>query len=81
MEIIPCDLKKGLMIPIPKAGKDHIVKDNNRGITLLPAIYKILENVLINREKEWFVSNTNSLQSARIVIELLIMYTRVNANI
>ena len=35
LEIIPKFYKKGLIVPIPKANKDHTIKDNNRGITLL----------------------------------------------
>ena len=66
IEMIPIMLKKGLIIPIPKAGKDHTIKDNNRGITLLPIVYKIMENILIKREGNWFNDNTFSLQSAGI---------------
>ena len=44
-EKIPAYCKKGILIPIPKAGKDSTQKDNNRGLTLLPVIYKILEKI------------------------------------
>ena len=65
-EFIPPNLKKGLMSPIPKQDKDQTLKDNNRGITLLPIFYKMLENIMIMREKEWIKENTNSIQSAGI---------------
>ena len=52
--MIPEHCKKGIMVPIPKPGKDCSVKDNNRGITLLTVIYKLFEKVLMEREKEWF---------------------------
>ena len=53
---IPMSLKKGLLVPIPKHDKDSSIKDNNRGITLLPVFYKLLEKIIIEREKTWFVN-------------------------
>ena len=53
---IPLSLKKGLLVPIPKPDKDSSVKDNNRGITLLPVLYKLLEKIIIERENTWFVN-------------------------
>lgn len=55
--IIPDELKKGLLVPIPKPKKDHSVKDNNRGITLLPVMYKLVEKIIIERETSWLSSN------------------------
>ena len=52
--IVPDSLKRGLLVPIPKHDKDSSIKDNNRGITLIPIFYKLLEKVIIEREKEWF---------------------------
>ena len=65
-EMIPEHCKKGIMVPIPKPGKDCSVKDNNRGITLLTVIYKLFEKVLMEREKEWFSRNDvcDEIQSA-----------------
>ena len=40
---IPNSCKRGILIPVPKPNKDTSKKDNNRGITLLPVLYKILE--------------------------------------
>ena len=50
---IPKYCKKGILIPIPKAGKDSAYKDNNRGLTLMPVVYKIIEKVMIERESPW----------------------------
>ena len=56
-ESIPYFYKRGLIVPIPKAGKDQSYKDNNRGITLLPTIYKLFEKILLYREKAWLSDN------------------------
>jgi hypothetical protein len=48
-EIVPPDLKKGVIIPIPKGEKDETIMSNNRGITLLPVIGKLYEKILLNR--------------------------------
>ena len=65
-EKIPQQLKRGLIVPIPKADKDRTVKDNNRGITLLSVLYKVLEKVILLREQKWFQdkNNINELQGA-----------------
>ena len=60
---IPQILKKGLIVSIPKPEKDCAVKDNNRGLTLLPTIYKIIEKVIILRENEWVNSIISPIQS------------------
>ena len=52
-ERIPGYMKKGIMVSIPKSGKDKSIKSNNRGLTLMPIMYKILEKVLIKRESLW----------------------------
>ena len=48
-ETMPIDLKKGVLVPIPKSGKDATMRENNRGITLLPIIHKLYQNLLIHR--------------------------------
>ena len=63
-EVIPEYCKKGILVPIPKHNKDKTVKDNNRGITLLPVIFKLLEKVLMEREKSWLQENIDPIQSA-----------------
>ena len=61
---IPIALKKGLLVPIPKPEKDSSIKDNNRGITLLPLFYKLLEKMIIEREQEFF-SDPNVIDPAQ----------------
>ena len=64
IESIPPQLKRGLIISIPKGSKDSTVKTNNRGITLLPILYKLLENIILDRESECFSHAVNDLQGA-----------------
>ena len=63
---IPKYLKRGLLVPIPKANKDVSIKDNNRGITLMPVFYKLFEKLMIEREHAWLQNNSviDSIQSA-----------------
>ena len=65
-EILPQHYKRGLIVPIPKARKGPTVKDNNRGITLLSVLYKLLEMIILEREKEWLERNNviDELQGA-----------------
>ena len=42
-------LKKGILVPIPKGNKDPMVRGNNRGITLLPFLNKLYQNLLKER--------------------------------
>ena len=60
---IPVGLKKGLIVSIPKPEKDCAVKDNNRGLTLLPSLYKVLEKVIILRESSWVNDVISPIQS------------------
>ena len=66
MESIPQKYKYGLLVPIPKQNKDHTIKDNNRGITLLTVLYKLFESMLLQRESCWLrdPAVTNDLQGA-----------------
>ena len=63
---IPQRLKKGLIVPIPKPGKDSSIKDQNRGLTLLPVVYKLFEMIILEREKKWLHENNviSNLQGA-----------------
>ena len=63
---IPQYLKRGLIVPIPKPGKDSSIKDQNRGLTLLPTIYKLFEMVILDRERKWLCENNiiSDLQGA-----------------
>ena len=60
-------MKIGLLLPIPKAKKDSSIKDNNRGITLVPILYKIFEKLIIHRESLWLESThvNDEIQSSR----------------
>lgn len=48
-ETMSNSLKKGVLIPIPKKGKDSMLRENNRGITLLCVFYKMYQNLLKER--------------------------------
>ena len=63
-EYMPEYFKKGLIVSIPKGHKDHLVKGNHRGITLMPVLYKILENIFVERERGYFDNMTHELQGA-----------------
>ena len=52
-EKIPHNLKRGYIVSLPKPNKDGTIKTNNRGITLMCVIYKLLERVILEREKSW----------------------------
>jgi len=45
---LPEEWKKSIIVPIYKKG-DKIVYSNYRGISLLPATYKMLSNILLAR--------------------------------
>ena len=53
VEYVPSQFKKGVIIPIPKGDKDKSLKDNYRGITLLPVMSKIFEKCIIVRIEKW----------------------------
>ena len=48
---MPVHFRKGVIVPIPKSDKDRYSKENYRGITLLPVLYKIYEHILSDRLK------------------------------
>ena len=60
---IPKRLKKGLIVSIPKPEKDSVIKGNNRGLTLLPTLYKLFEKVIMNREDNWIQKTVAPIQS------------------
>lgn len=49
---------------IPKGTKDHTVPDNNRGITLMPVLGKVLDSLLLKRVDGWITSTLDELQGA-----------------
>ena len=50
----PKQLKKGVIVPIPKSGKDPSEPTNNRGITLMSVISKVYDSILFKRHEKWF---------------------------
>ena len=66
LEHIPYQFKIGVIIPLPKADKDRILPDNNRGITLLGSIAKLYDKAVLTRIKVWVKENRiiNDLQGA-----------------
>ncbi len=65
-EYVPPHFKFGIILPIPKGDKDKHIQDNNRGITLLPSIAKLYENVYVKRLRSWVRENNliDDLQGA-----------------
>ncbi len=63
-EYRPACLKRGVIVPIPKGSKDSTLPDNNRGITLMPVLSKVLDTILLQRTDHWFVSKLDCLQGA-----------------
>ena len=64
LEVMPDELKKGLLVPIPKARKDATIRDNNRGITLLCMFYKLYQSLLKNRVESKFLQTLENVQGA-----------------
>jgi len=64
LKVVPIQLKRAVIVPIPKGkNTDLSNKDNFRGISLLPVISKVLEQLLC----EWFdddLGDFNHLQGA-----------------
>ena len=50
----PKQLKKGVIVLIPKNGKDPGEPTNNRGITLMSVISKVYDSILFKRHEKWF---------------------------
>ena len=63
MNLIPSEYKKGLVVSIPKVGKDSTVKANNRGIMLLSTLYKLFEKLMLERESIWAENAISNIQS------------------
>ena len=65
-ENIPHQFKIGVIIPLPKAGKDRIIQDNNRGITLQGTVAKLYDKAILQRIQRWAKENNliHELQGA-----------------
>jgi len=59
---IPANLQTGIMVPIPKKGKDHLQPSNYRGITLTAMLIKLLEHIILSREEHHILAAQNPLQ-------------------
>jgi hypothetical protein len=71
LESVPMHIKKGVLVPIEKAGKDPTYKDNNRGITLCPVVAKIWELTLLSRFEPWVKKKSDRRTSGSITRKVL----------
>ncbi len=61
----PPTFKRGLIVPIPKGHKkDPSIPDNNRELTLMPVLGKVLDTLLVKRAESWIDSTLDDLQGA-----------------
>ena len=79
---IPRLLMDGYIIPIAKKGKDSLLQDNHRGITITNTIAKLLEHIFLNHIKpqldtyqsnlqKGFTKGCSSTNAALLVTELI----------
>lgn len=57
-------LKRGIIVTLPKGAKDCTIPDNNRGITLMPVLGKVLDSLLLKRFDTWMITTLDRLQGA-----------------
>ena len=55
--VFPSPWKESEILPIPKDGGDPEIANENRPVSLLPALSKICELVALNQFTEYFVLN------------------------
>jgi len=60
----PQVLKQGIIVTIPKGSKDSAIPDNNRGITLMPVLGKVMDSLLLKQADGWINSTLDELQGA-----------------
>ena len=81
-EILPPDMRKGVINLIPKAGKDMRILTNLRPITLLDTDLKLIEKVLANRiepaletiihnDQQGFMKNRRLCGNVRKILDLM----------
>ncbi len=59
---VPPNFKAGYKIPIPKKGKNPLICENNRGITITSIFGKTLEHIVLDKAKETFQKQDKPLQ-------------------
>ena len=64
LEWRPEFMRKGIIVPIPKADKNPILPENNRGITLMSVLGKVYDRILLKRSEAWFSAIQNEQQGA-----------------
>ena len=79
---IPKSFKEGMIIPVPKKGKDHRLTDNYRGITITSIVGKVMEHIIQQRlrtqvehnqskQQRGFTSGSSSTNAALIMTETI----------
>ena len=58
----PNELKRGIIVPIPKGNKDHSDPNNFRGITLMSSLSKTYDKILLERHEPWIKDQLSELQ-------------------
>jgi hypothetical protein len=61
---MPGDMKRGLLVPIPKGSSDPSIRENNRGISLLTTFYKQFQSLLIGRFGPHMENKISTVQGA-----------------
>ena len=61
-QLIPKSMKKGVLTPVPKPGKDHKLPENYRGITVTTTLSTLLEGILKERIEPTLIRTQNRLQ-------------------
>ena len=63
-ETMPSGMKRGVLVPIPKGKSDPMIRENNRGLTLLTAFNKLYQLLLKQRIEPWAYSIMDDVQGA-----------------
>ena len=82
LSYIPTSFKEGMVVPVPKKGKDHRLTDNYRGITITSIIGKVLEHAIQHRlrnqiehkqsiQQRGFTKGSSSTNAALILMKPL----------
>jgi hypothetical protein len=63
-EKMPKEMKRGILMPIPKENQDPLIKSNNRGITLISVFYKQFQSLLKMRYEHMMDNCIADIQGA-----------------